>query len=238
MTELKDKTILITGADGGLGTALVIEFIARNVKKIYATGLKLDNLKRVFEKFADIVVPIELDVTNTESIQKCADLCSDTEILVNNAGVEFKVPFIADKSSQAALFEMKVNYIGVIEMINHFLPHLEKNSNSTVVNILSMGSLVVVKRLGTYCASKTASHILTETIREELSEKGIKVMAVYMGYVNTQMVPEETKSKKSEPDDIVREMCDGIEAENDRIFPDQITRDFIEQNPIKTIFYE
>src|SRR5690606_28973790 len=102
MTELKDKTILITGADGGLGTALVIEFIARNVKKIYATGLKLDNLKRVFEKFADIVVPIELDVTNTESIQKCADLCSDTEILVNNAGVEFKVPFIADKSSQAA----------------------------------------------------------------------------------------------------------------------------------------
>lgn len=96
----------------------------------------------------------------------------------------------------------------------------------------------MVKRLGTYCASKTATHILTETIRQELSEKGIKVMAVYMGYVNTQMVPEETSSKKSEPADIVREICDGIEAGNDRIYPDQITKDFIENNPIKTIFYE
>lgn len=238
MTELKDKIVLITGADGGLGTALVTELISRNVRKIYATGLKLDNLKRVFENYADIVIPIELDVTNTESIQKCADLCSDTNTLVNNAGVELKVPFLADKSSQAALFEMKVNYVGVIEMINNFLPHLEKSSNSSIVNILSMGSLVVVKRLGSYCASKTATHILTETIREELAEKQIKVMAVYMGYINTQMVPEETKSEKSEPADIVREICNGIEAGNDRIYPDQITREFIEKNPIRTIFYE
>ncbi|WP_221390983.1 SDR family NAD(P)-dependent oxidoreductase [Dyadobacter sp. NIV53] len=62
------------------------------------------------------------------------------------------------------------------------------------------------------CASKAATHILTETIREELSEKAIKVIAVYMGYVNTQMVPEETKTQKSEPTDIVREICNGIEA--------------------------
>lgn len=238
MTELKDRIVLITGADGGLGTALVEELISRKVKKIYATGLKLDNLKQVFEKYADNVIPIELDVTNTESIQKCAALCSDTNLLINNAGVEFKIPFLADKSSQAALFEMKVNYIGVLEMINNFLPHLENNSNSSIVNILSMGSLIVIKRLGTYCASKTATHVMTETIREELSERGIKVIAVYMGYVNTQMVPEETKSLKSEPADIVKEICNGIEKGNDRIYPDQITRDIISKNPIKTIFYE
>lgn len=195
-------------------------------------------LKNVFKKYADIVTPIELDVTKTESILKCADLCSGTNILINNAGVEFKVPFLADKASQAALLEMKVNYIGVIEMINNFLPHLEKNTNSSIVNILSIGSLAVIKRLGTYCASKTATHILTETIREELSEKGIKVIAVYMGYVNTQMTHEQTKSQKSEPADIVREICNEIEAGNDRIYPDQITKNLIEKNPIKTIFYE
>lgn len=50
MTELKDKIVLITGADGGLGMALVTELISRKVKKIYATGLKIDNLKNVFEK--------------------------------------------------------------------------------------------------------------------------------------------------------------------------------------------
>ncbi len=236
--ELKDKIVLITGADGGIGKALVYELISRDVKKIYATGLKLDNLISIFGNNSNIVFPIELDVTNNESIKRSVELCSDTNVLINNAGVEFKIPFIAEKSSQAALFEMKVNYIGLIEMINNFLPCLEKNQNSSIVNILSIGSLVVVKRLGTYCASKTAAHILTETIREELSEKSIKVMAVYMGYVNTQMVPEETKSQKSEPADIVREICNGIEAGNDRIYTDQVTRDFIDKNPIRTLFFE
>lgn len=238
MTYLKNKVVLITGADGGLGTALVNELIKRNVKKIYATGLKLDNLNQAFQKFSDKVVTVELDVTNTESIKSCAEKCIDTQILVNNAGVELKIPFIAEKSSQAALFEMKVNYIGVIELINHFLPNLEKNDDTSIINILSMGSLVVVKRLGTYCASKAATHILTETIREELSEKGIKVMAVYMGYVNTKMVPEDTKTLKSDPGDIVKEICNGIESGNDRIYPDQITKDFINKYPINTIFYE
>lgn len=238
MTELKHKIVLITGADGGLGTALVEELIKREVKKIYATGLKLENLNSKFNKHKNKIVTIELDVTSTESIKKCVKKCGDTQILVNNAGVELKIPFINKKSSQASLFEMQVNYIGVIEMINQFLPNLENNKNSAIINILSIGSLVVVKRLGTYCASKTATHILTETIREELSQKRIKVIGVYMGYVNTQMVPEETKTVKSEPADIVREICKEIELGKERIYPDQITKDFIATNPIKTIFYE
>ncbi len=236
--QLASKTILVTGADGGLGTALVAELITRDIKKIYATGLKLDSLTTAFSKYGDKVVAVELDVTNADSIKNCAAACADTDVLINNAGVEFKVPFIAEKASQAALFEMKVNYIGVLEMINYFLPILEKQQHAGIVNILSVGSLVVVKRLGSYCASKAATHILTETIREELSEKGIDVMAVYMGYVNTQMVPEETQTKKSEPADIVREICNGIESGEARIYPDQLTKDFIAEHPINTIFFE
>lgn len=236
--KLNNKTILITGADGGIGTAIIEELIKKNVKKIYATGLNLERLKNKFEKLGDKIVSLELDITNSESIQNCAEKCSDTEILINNAGVEFKVPFLEEKAGQAALFEMKVNYIGVIEMINSFLPNLLKMQNANIVNILSIGSLVVVKRLGTYCASKTATHILTETIREDLSEKGIKVSAVYMGYVNTQMTTEETVTPKTEPKDIAKEICIGIENEEERIYPDITTRKFIEKNPIKTIFFE
>jgi len=235
---LLDRTILITGADGGIGTALVETLVKRQVKKIYATGLNLEVLKTKFEKFGNKIVSVELDVTNIDSIKKCADVCTDIEVLINNAGVEFKIPFLDDKVGQAALLEMKVNYIAVMEMINSFMPNLLKQKNAYIVNILSIGSLVVVKRLGTYCASKAAAHILTETIREELAQTNIKVAGVYMGYVNTAMTTENTSTPKAEPIVIATEICDGIENGEDRIYPDGTTRNFIKANPINTIYFD
>ena len=237
MTKIENSTILITGADGGIGAALVEECLSRGAKKIYATGLKLENLNRKFESFEN-VFPIELDVTNPEQIKKCAELCNDANLLINNAGVEFKVPFIAEKSAQAALMEMKVNYIALIDMINSFIPNLQKLENAGIVNVLSLGALAIVKRLGTYCASKSASHVLTETIREELEEKNIKVMATYIGYVDTSMVPEETKTEKSTPENIAIGICEGIDKNESHIYPDRTTKDYIKNYPINTVFYD
>lgn len=237
MAKIKDSTILITGADGGIGVALVNECLAKGAKKIYATGLKLENLNPLFNNY-DTVITIALDVTDPEQIVKCAKQCSDTNLLINNAGVEFKVPFVAKKSSQAALMEMKVNYIGLIDMINSFLPTLQKLEHAGIVNILSLGALAIVKRLGTYCASKSASHILTETIREELEEKGIKVMATYIGYVDTAMVPEDTKTEKSTPQNIAIGICKGIDNNESYMYLDRITKDHIKKYPIRTVFYE
>ncbi len=237
MTKIKDSTILITGADGGIGTALVTECLNQGAKKIYATGLKLENLNQIFKDY-NKVVSVELDVTNSKQIIDCAKQCSDTNLLINNAGVEFKVPFIAEKSSQAALMEMKVNYIGLIDMINSFIPNLEKLEYAGIVNILSLGALAIVKRLGTYCASKSASHVLTETIREELGKKNIKVMATYIGYVDTSMVPEETETEKSTPKNIAIGICKGINNNENHIYPDRTTKDYIKKYPINTIFYE
>ncbi len=237
MTKIENSIILITGADGGIGTALVKECVLQGAKKIYATGLKLENLNQRF-KNNEKVFPVELDVTNSEQIKTCAELCADTNILINNAGVEFKVPFIAEKSSQAALLEMKVNYIALIEMINAFIPSLQKQKHAGIVNILSLGALAIVKRLGTYCASKAASHVLTETIREELEAKNIKVMATYIGYVDTNMVPEDTKTEKSTPKHIAAGICEGINNNENHIYPDKTTKDYIKAYPIRTVFYE
>ena len=237
MTKIEDSVILITGADGGIGTALVDECLAQGAKKIYATGLNLENLNQIFKGY-DKVFPVELDVTSSIQIKECAEECKDINLLINNAGVEFKVPFIAEKSSQAALMEMKVNYIGLIDMINSFLPNLERVEYAGIVNILSLGALAIVKRLGTYCASKSASHVLTEVIREELEEKNIKVMATYIGYVDTDMVPEETKTEKSTPKNIAIGICNGINNNEDHIYPDKTTRDYIKEYPIETVFYE
>ncbi len=238
MKNLTNDIILITGADGGIGSALTHEFIIRGVKKVYATGLSLEKLQLLSNQHPEKIIPIVLDVTNIESIKNCVSICSETTILINNAGVELKKSFLDENSSQAALFEMKVNYLGVIDMIQQFIPILEKNKNSTIVNTLSIGSLAISKRLGTYCATKTAAHLLTESIREELSLKNIQVSGVYMGYVNTQMVTEDTITKKSEPSDIAIGICNGIEKNLNHIFPDEMGLEFVKQNPIKTHYFD
>ena len=237
MTKIEGSIVLITGADGGIGTALVDECLALGAKKIYATGLNLDNLNNLFKSY-DNVVSVVLDVTNSEQIKSVAEICADTNLLINNAGVEFKVPFIAEKSSQAALMEMKVNYLGLIDMINAFVPNLKNLQHAGIVNILSVGALAIIKRLGTYCASKTASHVLTETIRAELEEQNIKVMGTYLGYVDTSMVPEETKTEKSSPKNIAIGICEGINNNENHIYPDQTTKDYIKEHPIETVFFE
>lgn len=235
MTQINSSTVLITGADGGIGKALVLECLRLGAKKIYATGLNKSKLEEMFASEATIEA-VELDVTKPDLIDECVKLCSDTNLLINNAGVELKVPFIADKISQAAALEMQVNYIGLINMINAFVPQMQNIENSGIVNVLSIGALAIVKRLGSYCASKSAAHVLTETIREELEAKSIKIMAVYMGYVNTAMVPEETESAKSSPEEIAQGICKGIMENDSYIFPDQITKEYIRNNPIDTKF--
>ena len=238
MTKIKNSTVLITGADGGIGTALLNEFLLRKAKKIYVTGLKKEGLLKLQEKSPDIIEPLVMDVTNFENIKQCANICSDVNILINNAGVELKIPFTSKDASKAASFEMNVNYIGIIEIINQFTPILSKNKNSAIINIMSLASVVIIKRLATYCASKAATHILTNAIRDELGEKNIKVIGVYPGYVNTAMLPEEVPYKKSEPCEIATAICNGLEKGEENIFPDDMSKNYFAKNPIRINYIE
>jgi short-subunit dehydrogenase len=235
---IENNVVLITGADGGIGSALVEELIKRKVKKIYATGTKKESVFKLKEKAPQTIEPLVLDVTNTENIAQCVNACNDLNILINNAGVELKIPFTEKNAQKAAEFEMKVNYLGVIEMINQFTPILSKNNNAHIINIMSLASVAIIKRLGTYCASKAATHILTNTIRDEYKKKNIHVVGVYPGYVNTAMVPEEIAYKKTEPFEIAFEICQGIEAGKDNIFPDEMSKNYFYQNPITINYFE
>jgi NADP-dependent 3-hydroxy acid dehydrogenase YdfG len=235
MSKIKNSTILITGADGGIGSALLQEFVRQGAGKIYAAGLTLSKLQLLADAYPGIVFPLVLDVTKEDEITSAIELCSDINMLINNAGVEFKSGFLGENAAQKALFEMKVNYIGVVSLINGFLPTLIRNSESYIINILSVGSTAVVKRLGTYCASKSATHILTQSIREELKDKNVNVIGVYPGYVNTEMSDDVTVEKAS-PEDIAANICNGIENGEEDIFPDSMSKALYEKRPISITF--
>lgn len=160
MAKLKNPVVLITGADGGLGQSLVKECIKLGAKKIYATGLNKERLFSLEEKYK-VVHSAVLDVTNLEAIKSLHKTTSDTNILINNAGIEKRTGFLDELSIPSAEIEMRVNYIGVLNMCSTYVPTILEQGSGAIVNIVSIGGLLIVPHLATYCASKVAAHFLT-----------------------------------------------------------------------------
>ena len=234
---IENSKILLTGANGGIGTAFVKELIERNVDKIYITGIDLTALKQIAAQFpTKKIIPLKLDVTNSDDIENCAKQCQDVNILVNNAGIELKSSFISDKSADCAKFEMDINYIGVVRLTNAFYEILKKNQNSAIINILSIGSILFIDRLATYCVSKAAVHIFTQAIRKEFNQDKIKVFGVYPGYVDTSM-SSDIQQYKISPEQLVKNICSDLENDILNIFPDEMSKSFQESNKINLDYY-
>lgn len=226
MIKLINKTVFITGASGGIGAALLDVFVQRGVKKIYATNLRMNELLPLQAKYPSIVQPLELDVTNLISVRNCHALCEDTDILINNAGVEFATRFIGEKSLEAARLEMAVNYQGTHNLSHVFWPTLLQKPSSSIVNMLSVASFTHIPQLATYCASKAAAHVLTRSLRRESIGSSLTVHGVYPGYVDTQMTQNILDVEKVTPEQIAIETCNGLEQGVLDIFPDNMARRF------------
>lgn len=227
----KNSVVFITGADGGIGKAFVAELLNRAVKKIYVAGINIKALEELSLMQPDVIFPIKLDVTNTSEITKCKEQCRDTTILINNAGVELKASFLEDKSAAKAQFEMNVNYIGPVDLCNQFLEVLKANFNPAIINILSIGSLILIKNISTYCASKMALHVFTQAIRQELKDE-IKVFGVYAGYVDTTMVSDVLVDKIS-PAELVENICNEVALNVFDVFPDEMSKQYVNSNKLK-----
>lgn len=230
MNKFAGATALITGASGGIGAALVEECITRKVKKIYATDINLSRLAFLQQQYPDIVVPLKLDVTNIEAVTDCQKQCSDVDILFNNAGIECATNFLDEKALKAASLEMAVNYIGVHNLCHAFWHGLKAKPSACIVNILSVASFILILKLGTYCASKSATHFLTQALRYESKGTNLNVYAVYPGYVDTQMT-EALQVKKATPQQIAINTCDSIEQGVLDIFPDDMASELIKSYP-------
>ena len=226
MRPIANKIILLTGAAGGIGRALVDVLVQRGAAKIYVTDLKLANLTFLKEKYPSKVIAQELDVTNLSSVKACHDVCKDTDILINNAGVEFATRFIGEKSVKAASIEMAVNYHGIHNLCDVFWPSLLKRTNPSIVNMLSVASFTMIPQIAPYCASKAAAHTLTRSLRKESEDTPLRVYGVYPGYVDTAMTQNIEEVEKVTPEQIAIETCDGIENETLDIFPDKMAKQY------------
>lgn len=217
MQTLKDKVILITGANRGIGKSLVKASLEKGARKIYATSRDLNKMP----DFGDErVVTLELDITDNAQILEVAEKTKDVEILINNAGL-FNPGTILDGEISGMELDMKTNYYGTVNMMRAFTTILENNTPSKIVNIVSIAAYSPLPSIAGYAASKSALYSATLSVRIEVGKKGITVHAVNPGAIDTDM------NKGSDwdmpaPDGIAKIILDKVEAGELDIVPDEM----------------
>jgi NAD(P)-dependent dehydrogenase (short-subunit alcohol dehydrogenase family) len=210
--EIQGTTVLVTGANRGLGRSLVAALLERGAAKVYAAS-------RTAEPQADSrVVALKLDLTDLDTIAAAARAASDATIVINNAGTAaFAGPLDAEPGAVRA--EMAVNYDGTFDVIRAFVPLLERNGGGAIVNVLSLLSLASTPPMAGYSASKAAAHSLTQALRPVLREKGISVHGVYPAGIDTDMLAG-VDAPKTPPHQVAEGLLDGLAADQEDIFPD------------------
>jgi NAD(P)-dependent dehydrogenase (short-subunit alcohol dehydrogenase family) len=209
---LEGKTVLVTGANRGIGKALVDEALARDTKHVYA------GTRQPLNHPDPRVTPLILDVTDPAQVQAAASQVEALDILINNAGI-----MLPDALFDPAVLErhLAVNLYGSNAMTQAFLPTLIC-SRGTVVNLLSCVALAPLPMFTSYSASKAAAFSLTKTLRAAHAGQGVRFHAVLAGPVDTDMT-RELEIPKTSPEAAAQAIFDAVEKGDEDIFPDSAT---------------
>ena len=213
--DLSTSTALVTGANRGFGRALAAELLSRGAT-VYGGARNPDQVDLPGIK------PIALDITDSDSVAAAAEAIGDVTILVNNAGSSTGADLLAADLNDVRL-EMDTHYFGTLSVVRAFAPQIAANGGGTILNILSGLSWVSFPELGAYCAAKSAEWSLTNTLRLQLADQGIRVSGLHVGYMDTDMV-RAVEGPKSDPADIARIAVDGIAAGAYEILADDAAR--------------
>jgi NAD(P)-dependent dehydrogenase (short-subunit alcohol dehydrogenase family) len=216
--NLTNATALVTGANRGIGRALVDALLAAGAKRVYAAARDPKTVDASDKR----VVPLRLDVTDAASIATLPMAAPDLTLLINNAG---GAEFGSALEAPDAAFEqdLALNYLGPLRMSRALAPTIERNGGGAIVNVLTIVSFAPFPALAAYSASKAASWSMTQSLRGTLAAKGIAVHAVFPGPVDTDAARGITLPK-AQPADVARAIIEGIAAGQEDILPDPMSR--------------
>jgi NAD(P)-dependent dehydrogenase (short-subunit alcohol dehydrogenase family) len=214
---VEDKAVLVTGANRGIGKALVEEALRRGAKRVYA------GTRQTLAHMDGRVTALNLDVTNAAQIQEAVESVESLDILINNAGLAV----FDDLSDRAALEQhLAVNLFGTYGVTQAFVPLLTR-SRGAIVNVLSVAALAPLPIIPAYSISKAAAFSLSQSLRALLAGQGMRAHIALPGPVDTDMsrgfdVP------KASPESVARAIFDGVEKGEEDIFPDPMSQTLAE----------
>lgn len=215
MTALTGRTVLVTGANRGLGREFVQQLLGRGVAKVYAAARNPATIAGDDPR----VVALQLDVTDPDSVARAAEVAHDVDVVINNAGLSAPTPVLSADTANLRR-ELEVNLFGPLAVTSAFADRLAERSGA-VVNVASVLSWIGLG--GSYSVSKAALWSATDSMRLDLAPRGVQVVGVYMGYVDTDMASG-VDAPKTAPADVVRQVLDGLEGGASEVLADETAR--------------
>ncbi|WP_435070505.1 SDR family oxidoreductase [Amycolatopsis thermoflava] len=213
--SLQGRTVLVTGANGGLGEQFVAQALERGASKVYAAARKPKSWND------SGVQPLALDITDAAAVARAVASAPDVDLVINNAGIAPDGDSISGPEDELRrIFE--TNFFGTLRVANAFAPVLGANGGGTLLNILSAASWFSIPT--GYAASKAAMWSATNALRVQLRGQGTQVIGLLVGMIDTPMtagwdVPKVTAAS------VVAQAYDGVANGALEVLADEPTRE-------------
>ena len=223
--DIDGKVALVTGANRGIGKAIVESLLQHGAAKVYAAVRKVESAAPLVEEHGDKVVPVELDLSSPDTIIAAAKTADDVHLVVNNAGVLRNATPLSDDAVDALQYEIDINVIGLIRMAQAFASVLKSNGGGAFAQLNSVASIKNFADFATYSASKAASYSITQALRDVLDEQGTAVLSVHPGPIATDMADHAGLTEIAEPPSLVGDgIVAALKAGDFHLFPDTMAK--------------
>ncbi len=223
--SVNNKVALVTGANRGIGKAIVESFLKYGAKKVYLAVRDPASTKALEDQFGSKVVTLRADVSDSESIKELARQTKDVDIVVNNAGIMHIASPLSDNAEAALTQELDINVFGLLRIANAFAGTLEANKGA-LVQLNSIASIKTFTDISTYCASKAASYSLTQGLKDKFAEKGVSVLSVHPGPIATDMGASAGFDGAPAATVVSEGIITALENGDFHLFPDELAKQF------------
>jgi len=223
--KVAGKIALVTGANRGIGKAIVDSFIAEGASKIYLAVRDLALAVPQVERYGDRVVPIVIDLSKPRTVSLAAKQATDVELVVNNAGVLRRSSPLDESSIEDLTYELDINVFGLMRMAQAFAPVLKANGGGVFLQLNSIASMQTFVASSTYAASKAAAYSMTQALRLQLGQQGTRVVSIHPGPIATDMAADAGIMDIAEPAGVVADcIIEALESGVFHAYPDAIAK--------------
>ncbi|PWJ57008.1 short-subunit dehydrogenase [Dyadobacter jejuensis] len=221
--SINNRVALVTGANRGIGKAIVASLIAHGAQKVYLVVRNPTSTQELEEQYGTKVQTIQADVADSASIKALAQQATDVSIVINNAGIGTPHSTLGDDVEADFQKQLDVNAFGLLRIANAFAHILEKNKGA-LVQLNSIASIKNFAQLSTYSASKAAAYSLTQGLRVELGAKGVTVVSVHPGPIATDMGVAAGFKDGASPSVVAEGIITSLQDGDFHLFPDPLAK--------------